>query len=63
LGTLVSGYEPGELLATTKHPSKTIQIILPSQVVMKEPKSYFIEKLNESNHRSWSQIIESHLDD
>jgi len=30
---------------------------------MEEPKSYSIEKLNESNYRSWSQIIESHLDD
>src|SRR5271169_5165892 len=31
---------------------------------MKEPsKSYSIEKLNESNYRSWSQVIESHLDD
>ena len=26
-------------------------------------KSYSIEKLNESNYRSWSQVIESHLDD
>ena len=30
---------------------------------MEEPKSYSIEKLNESNYRSWSQVIESHLDD
>jgi hypothetical protein len=30
---------------------------------MEEPKSYSIEKLNESNHRSWSQVLESHLDD
>ena len=30
---------------------------------MEEPKSYSIEKLNESNYQSWSQIIESHLDD
>src|SRR5271170_431570 len=30
---------------------------------MEEPKSYSIEKLNKSNYRSWSQIIESHLDD
>jgi len=30
---------------------------------MEESKSYSIEKLNESNYRSWSQIIESHLDD
>src|SRR5579859_6948889 len=30
---------------------------------MEEPKSYLIEKLNESNYRSWSQVIESHLDD
>src|SRR4030095_6447538 len=30
---------------------------------MEEPKSYCIEKLNESNYRSWSQVIESHLDD
>ena len=27
------------------------------------PKSYSIEKLNESNYRSWSQVVESHLDD
>jgi len=26
------------------------------------PKSYSIEKLNESNYRSWSQVLESHLD-
>ena len=26
-------------------------------------KSYSIEKLNEKNYRSWSQVIESHLDD
>jgi len=31
---------------------------------MEEPTtSYSIEKLNKSNYRSWSQIIESHLDD
>ena len=30
---------------------------------MEEPKSYSIEKLHESNYRSWSQVIESHLDD
>ena len=30
---------------------------------MEEPKSYSIEKLNESNYRSWSQVLESHLDD
>src|SRR5579859_6554099 len=30
---------------------------------MEEPKSYSIEKLNESNYRSGSQVIESHLDD
>src|SRR5271156_2285939 len=30
---------------------------------MEEPKSYSIEKLNESNYRSWSQVVESHLDD
>jgi hypothetical protein len=31
---------------------------------MEEPsRSYSIEKLNESNYRSWSQVIESHLDD
>ena len=30
---------------------------------MEEPKSYLIEKLNESNYRSWSQVAESHLDD
>ena len=30
---------------------------------MEEPKSYSIEKLSESNYRSWSQIVESHLDD
>src|SRR5436190_5484141 len=30
---------------------------------MEEPKSYSIEKLNETNYRSWSQVIESHLDD
>jgi len=30
---------------------------------MEEPKSYSIEKLNESNYCSWSQAIESHLDD
>ena len=30
---------------------------------MEEPKSYSIEKLSESNYRSWSQVIESHLDD
>src|SRR5271154_2698817 len=31
---------------------------------MEEPtKTYSIEKLNESNYRSWSQVIESHLDD
>ena len=31
---------------------------------MEESKSsYSIEKLNESNYRSWSQVIESHLDD
>ena len=30
---------------------------------MEEPKSYSIEKLNETNYRSWSQVVESHLDD
>ena len=30
---------------------------------MEETKSYSIEKLNESNYRSWSQVVESHLDD
>jgi ribosomal protein L12E/L44/L45/RPP1/RPP2 len=30
---------------------------------MDEPKSYSIEKLNETNYRSWSQVLESHLDD
>ena len=30
---------------------------------MEESKSYSIEKLNESNYRSWSQVVESHLDD
>jgi hypothetical protein len=30
---------------------------------MEEPKSYSIEKLNESNYPSWSQVVESHLDD
>jgi len=30
---------------------------------MEDPKSYSIEKLNESNYRSWSQVIESHLYD
>ena len=30
---------------------------------MEEPKSYSIEKLNESNYRSWSQVVESHLYD
>src|SRR5438046_2919283 len=30
---------------------------------MEEPKSYSIDKLNESNYRSWSQVVESHLDD
>ena len=30
---------------------------------MEEPKTYSIEKLNETNYRSWSQVIESHLDD
>jgi hypothetical protein len=29
---------------------------------MEEHKSYSIEKLNESNYRSWSQVVESHLD-
>ena len=64
MGTLASGYEPSELLATTAsqqddtdHPPSI------SQVVMEESKSYSIKKLNESNYCSWSQIIESHLDD
>jgi gag-polypeptide of LTR copia-type/Domain of unknown function (DUF4219) len=30
---------------------------------MEEHKSYSIEKLNESNYRSWSQVVKSHLDD
>src|SRR5271163_403641 len=30
---------------------------------MDEPKSYSVEKLNETNYRSWSQVLESHLDD
>src|SRR5271170_2463292 len=30
---------------------------------MQEPQSYSIDKLDESNYRSWSQVIESHLDD
>src|SRR5277367_2085730 len=30
---------------------------------MEEPKSYSIEKLNKSNYCSWSQVVESHLDD
>jgi len=30
---------------------------------MEESKSYSMEKLTESNYRSWSQIIEAHLDD
>src|SRR5213075_2668115 len=30
---------------------------------MEESKSYSIDKLTESNYRSWSQVIESHLDD
>ena len=30
---------------------------------MEEHKFYSIEKLNESNYRSWSQVVESHLDD
>ena len=30
---------------------------------MEEPKSYSIKKLNESNYHSWSQVVESHLDD
>ena len=30
---------------------------------MEGPKSYSIEKLNENNYRSWSQVVESHLDD
>ena len=33
------------------------------QVVMEEHKFYSIEKLDESNYRSWSQVVESHLDD
>jgi hypothetical protein len=61
---LASGYEPGELLATKAiQQDDTDQSFLLSQVVIEEPKSYSIEKLNESNYRSWSQIIESHLDD
>src|SRR5437762_2577033 len=30
---------------------------------MEEPRSYSMEKLNESNYRSWSQVIKTHLDD
>ena len=30
---------------------------------MEETKSYSIEKLTETNYRSWSQVLESHLDD
>jgi hypothetical protein len=30
---------------------------------MEKPKFYSIEKLNESNYYSWSQVVESHLDD
>jgi hypothetical protein len=30
---------------------------------MEEPRSSSMEKLNESNYRSWSQVVESHLDD
>ena len=30
---------------------------------MEEPKYYSIEKFNESNYCSWSQVIESDLDD
>ena len=30
---------------------------------MEEPKSYSIDKLNEINYRSWSQVVECHLDD
>jgi hypothetical protein len=30
---------------------------------MEEPKSYSIEKLNENNYRSWSQVVKSHLND
>ena len=30
---------------------------------MEESRSYSIEKLNEIKYRSWSQVLESHLDD
>src|SRR5579859_7294256 len=67
--TPTSGYEPGEHLSYQVHKQvdTTIEVhqaqLYGQQIDMEEPKSYSIEKLNESNYRSWSQVIESHLDD
>src|SRR5579859_6081738 len=67
--TPTSGYEPGEHLSYQVHKQvdTTIEVhqaqLYGQQIDMEEPKSYSIEKLSESNYRSWSQVIESHLDD
>src|SRR5579859_4059925 len=67
--TPTSGYEPGEHLSYQVHKQvdTTIEVhqvqLYGQQIDMEEPKSYSTEKLNESNYCSWSQVVESHLDD
>src|SRR5579859_7696003 len=67
--TPTSGYEPGEHLSYQVHKQvdTTIEVhqaqLYGQQIDMEKPKSYSIEKLSESNYRSWSQVVESHLDD
>lgn len=46
-----------------RSPNTALRQLYDQQIVMEEPKSYSIEKLNETNYRSWSQVVESHLDD
>ena len=61
-----SGYEPGEQLATSQVHKQVDTNPSPRSINRygrTKPKSYSIEKLNESNYRSWSQVIESRLDD
>src|SRR5579859_3593957 len=67
--TPASGYEPGWHLSYQVHKQvdTTIEVhqaqLYGQQIDMEKPKSYSIEKLSESNYRSWSQVVESHLDD
>ena len=65
-----SGYEPGEQLSyqpSTQQVDTATEVqrvqLYSQQIDMEETKSYSIEKLNEINYHSWSQVVKSHLDD